>query len=102
MHSLPTADSQPIASLQDKLQADTNYRFMQLLHYNPDLTPRGLAEQLRVSVMGLLTPSNVADKAARMQPFMQRKIEENKVVKSEIEAMNNMPKATVEGNITCD
>ncbi len=53
-------------------------------------------------VMGLLTPSNLADKATRMQPFMQRKIEENKVVKSEIEAMNNVPKATVEGNITCD
>lgn len=91
-----------MTSQQDNLQADTNYRLMQLLHYNLDLTERGLAEQLRVCVMWLLTPTNLAEKVDRTQPFMHRKSKENEVVESEIEAMNNVSRAPVEGKKKCD
>lgn len=87
---------------QDNLQSDTNYRLVQLQHYNLDLTERGLAEQLRVSVIGLLTPTYLAEKVTRTQPFMHRKIEEYEVVESEIEAMSNVSRAPVEGKKTCD
>lgn len=57
---------------------------MQLLHYNLDLIERVLADQLRVCVMGLLTPTNLSEKVARTRPFMQSKIDEHEVLKAVI------------------
>ena len=90
---------------------------MQLLHDNPDLTQRELAQQLGVSVGRLnyclkaliekglvkmknfansknkfgyayvLTPSGMAEKAAITHHFLQRKMDEYEALKAEIEAL---------------
>lgn len=90
---------------------------MRILQKNPDLTQRELAEKLGVSLGGLnyclralmekgmvkmknfsasknkfgyiyvLTPTGMAEKAAITQRFLQRKMDEYKVLKTEIEEL---------------
>lgn len=106
-----------MTSRQAKLQEDTYFRVMRILQENPDFTQRGLAEKLGVSVGGLnyclkalmekglvkmknfatskskfgyvyvLTPSGMAEKAAITHRFLQRKINEYKSLKAEIEVL---------------
>lgn len=107
-----------MTSRQAKLQEDTYFRVMRILQENPDLTQRELAEKLGISVGGLnyclkaliekgmvkmknfatsknkfgyvyvLTPTGVAEKAAITHRFLQRKMDEYKALKAEIEALN--------------
>jgi EPS-associated MarR family transcriptional regulator len=90
---------------------------MQILQENPDITQRALADKLGVSVGGVnyclkalikkglvkmsnfassknkfgyvyvLTPQGVSDKAALSQQYLQRKMEEYKALKAEIESL---------------
>ena len=106
-----------MVSRQAKIQEDTNYRVMRLLHNNPDMTQRELAEELGVSVGGLnyclkaliskglikmqnfrnaknkfgyvyiLTPKGFTEKAALTHRFLKRKIEEYETLKIEIELL---------------
>lgn len=100
-----------------KIKEDTNFRIMRLLHQNPDLTQRELAERLGISLGGLnyclralidkglvklgnfahsknkfgyayvLTPNGVAEKAEMTHRFMQRKIEEYEALKRELNVL---------------
>jgi EPS-associated MarR family transcriptional regulator len=109
-----------VTSRQAKLQEDTNFRVMQLLEENPDMTQRELAEKLGISVGGLnyclkalmakglvkmknfgnsknkfgyvyvLTPGGMAEKAAITQRFLKRKMEEYEALKAEIEALKSI------------
>jgi len=104
-------------SRRAKIQEDTNFRVMQLLQENPDLTQRELAEKLGISVGGLnyclkalmlkglvkmknfahsknkfgyvyvLTPNGIAEKAAITHRFLQRKMEEYELLRTEIDAL---------------
>lgn len=106
-----------MTSRRNDLQEDTNFRVMQLLQENPDLTQRELAEKLGVSVGGLnyclkalmekglvkmknfansknkfgyvyvLTPRGINEKARLTSAFLKRKIEEYETLKAEIEAL---------------
>lgn len=108
-----------MTSRQAKLQEDTNFRIMRLLHDNPDLTQRELAEKLGVSVGGLnyclraliqkgcvkmqnfaqsknkfgyvytLTPRGIAEKAALTHHFLRRKLDEYEALRTEIEALRS-------------
>ncbi len=90
---------------------------MRILHENPDLTQRELAEKLGISVGGLnyclkalmekglvkmknfatsknkfgyvyvLTPTGIAEKAAITHRFLRRKMDEYEALKAEIEAL---------------
>jgi EPS-associated MarR family transcriptional regulator len=109
-----------VTSRQAKLQEDTNFRVMQLLEENPDMTQRELAEKLGISVGGLnyclkalmtkglvkmknfgnsknkfgyvyvLTPGGMTEKAAITQRFLKRKMEEYEALKAEIEALKSI------------
>jgi EPS-associated MarR family transcriptional regulator len=111
-------------SRQAKLQEDTYFRVMRILQENPDFTQRELAEKLGISVGGLnyclkalienglvkmknfsnaknkfgyvyvLTPNGMAEKAAITHRFLQRKMDEYKALKAEIEAIMNETAAT--------
>lgn len=108
-----------MTSRQGKLQEDTYFRVMRMLQDNPNLTQRELAEQLGVSVGGpnyclkvlkdkglvkmkkfgyvyVLTPSGLTEKAALTQRFLQRKIEEDAALKTEIEALQTEVQQTAE------
>jgi EPS-associated MarR family transcriptional regulator len=104
-------------SRQAKTQEDTYFRVMRILHENPDLTQRELAQQLGVSVGGLnyclkalmdkgwvkmqnfassknkfgyvyvLTPRGISEKAALTSRFLKRKMEEYEYLKAEIVAL---------------
>ena len=104
-------------SRQALLQEDTTFRVMRLLEENPDITQRELAEKLGISLGGLnyclkaligkglvkmksfansknkfgyvyvLTPSGMAEKAAIMHRFLQRKMEEYEALKIELVAL---------------
>jgi EPS-associated MarR family transcriptional regulator len=106
-----------MTSRQAKLQEDTYFRVMHILHENPDLTQRELAERLGISVGGLnyclkalmekglvkmknfansknkfgyvyvLTPNGMAEKAAITHRFLKRKMNEYETLKLEIEAL---------------
>jgi EPS-associated MarR family transcriptional regulator len=106
-----------MTSRQAKLQEDTYFRVMRILHENPDLTQRELAEKLGISVGGLnyclkalmekglvkmknfaasknkfgyvyvLTPTGMAEKAAITNRFLQRKVAEYEALKAELEAL---------------
>lgn len=106
-----------MTSRRNDLQEDTNFRVMQLLQENPDLTQRELAKKLGVSVGGLnyclkalmekglvkmqnfthsknkfgyvyvLTPRGIAEKAKLTGNFLKRKMEEYESLKAEIEAL---------------
>jgi EPS-associated MarR family transcriptional regulator len=102
---------------QAQLQEDTHFKIMRILHDNPDLTQRELADQLGMSVGGLnyclkalidkgfvkmdnfqksknkfkyvylLTPQGIAEKVALTSRFLQRKMQEYEALKVEIEAL---------------
>jgi EPS-associated MarR family transcriptional regulator len=104
-------------SRQAQLQEDTYFRVMRILHDNPDLTQRELADRLGVSVGGLnyclralmskgwvkmqnfshsknkfkymylLTPAGMARKAELTSNFLRRKMSEYEALKVEIEAL---------------
>lgn len=108
-----------MTSRQAKLQEDTYFRVMRILHENPDLTQRELAEKLGISVGGLnyclkaliekglvkmknfatsknkfgyvyvLTSTGMAEKAAITHRFLQRKMDEYEALKAEIEALKS-------------
>lgn len=108
-----------MTSRQAKLQEDTYFRVMHILGVNPDITQRELAKKLGISVGGLnyclkalmkkgmvkmksfastknkfgyayvLTSAGVAEKAAITHRFLQRKMEEYELLKSEIEALRS-------------
>lgn len=108
-----------MTSRQAKLQEDTYFRVMRILQDNPDLTQRELAKKLGISVGGLnyclkalmhkglvkvknfassknkfgyvyvLTPSGIAQKTAITQSFLQRKMEEYELLKTEIETLRS-------------
>jgi EPS-associated MarR family transcriptional regulator len=98
-------------------QAITHFKVLRILHDNPDLTQRELANQLGMSVGGLnyclkalidkgfvkmdnfqksknkfkyvylLTPQGIAEKVALTSRFLQRKMQEYEALKAEIEAL---------------
>ena len=102
---------------QAQLQEDTHFKIMRILHDNPDLTQRELADQLGMSVGGLnfclkalidkgfvkmdnfqksknkfkyvylLTPQGIAEKVALTSRFLQRKMQEYEALKAEIDAL---------------
>ena len=102
---------------QAHLQEDTHFKIMRILHDNPDLTQRELADQLGMSVGGLnyclkalidkgfvkmdnfqksknkfkyvylLTPQGIAEKVALTSRFLQRKMQEYEALKAEIDAL---------------
>jgi EPS-associated MarR family transcriptional regulator len=106
-----------MTSRQAKIQEDTQFRIMRLLHDNPDMTQRELADKLGMSVGGLnyclkaliekgfiemanfqksknkfkyvylLTPYGIAKKLTLTSSFLMRKMEEYESLKSEIEAL---------------
>jgi EPS-associated MarR family transcriptional regulator len=106
-----------LASAEKK--AITHFKVMRILHDNPDLTQRELADQLGMSVGGLnyclkalidkgfvkmdnfqksknkfkyvylLTPQGIAEKMALTSRFLQRKMQEYDALKVEIEALRS-------------
>jgi EPS-associated MarR family transcriptional regulator len=104
-------------SRQAQIQEDTYFRVMRILQENPDLTQRELAEKLGVSVGGLnyclkalmgkgwvkmqnfqvskkkfkyvylLTPQGIAEKVALTTRFLERKMQEYKTLKAEIDSL---------------
>jgi EPS-associated MarR family transcriptional regulator len=102
---------------QAQLQEDTHFKIMRILHDNPDLTQRELADQLGMSVGGLnyclkalidkgfvkmdnfqksknkfkyvylLTPQGIAEKMSLTSRFLHRKMQEYEALKVEIEAL---------------
>ena len=104
-------------SRRAKLQEDTNFRLMQLLHENPHMSQREMAKSLGISFGGinyclnaliekglvkihnfsqnqnkfsyvyLLTPQGVAEKATLTASFLKRKMDEYEALKAEIAAL---------------
>ena len=104
-------------SRRAKLQEDTNFRLMQLLHDNPHMSQREMAKALGISFGGinyclnaliekglikihnfshnqnkfgyayLLTPSGISEKALLTGTFLKRKLEEYEALKVEIKAL---------------
>jgi EPS-associated MarR family transcriptional regulator len=117
-----------MTSRQAKLQEDTYFRLMRILQQNPDLTQRELADLLGISVGGVnyclkaliekglvkmrnfanaknkfgyvyvLTPRGISEKAAITQRFLQRKMEEYEVLKSEIAALRSEVREPARGD----
>ncbi len=109
---------QQMTSRRAQLQEDTNFRVLQMLHDNPDLTQREIAQKLGVSTSGLnyclkaliekglvkvenfnesknkfgyvylLTPQGAAEKALLTVSFLKRKMVEYKAIRAEIEALS--------------
>ena len=108
-----------MTSRQAKIQEDTHFRIMRILHDNPDLTQRELADKLGMSVGGLnyclnalidkgfvkmanfsksknkfkyvylLTPQGIAEKVALTSRFLQRKMQEYDALRAEIDALQD-------------
>ena len=106
-----------MTSRRAKLQEDTNFRLMQLLHDNPHMSQREMAKALGISFGGinyclnaliekglvkihnfsqnqnkfgyayLLTPSGISEKATLTGRFLRRKLEEYEQLKAEINAL---------------
>ncbi|MDN4576460.1 MarR family EPS-associated transcriptional regulator [Pandoraea cepalis] len=115
-------------SRQAKTQEDTYFRVLRILHENPDLTQRELAERLGVSVGGVnyclkalmdrgwvkmqnfansknkfgyvyvLTPRGISQKAALTSRFLKRKMEEYELLKAEIMALKKEVKDEQDGD----
>jgi EPS-associated MarR family transcriptional regulator len=103
-----------MTSRRAKLQEDTKFRLMQLLHDNPQISQREMAKALGISFGGinyclnalinkglvkihnfsqnqnkfgyayLLTPSGVSEKALLTGRFLKRKLQEYEALKAEI------------------
>ena len=106
-----------MTSRRAKLQEDTNFRLMQLLHDNPHLSQREMAKVLGISFGGinyclnaliekglvkihnfsqnqnkfgyayLLTPSGISEKALLAGGFLKRKLQEYEELKAEIKTL---------------
>jgi EPS-associated MarR family transcriptional regulator len=106
-----------MTSRRAKLQEDTNFRLMQLLHDNPHMSQREMAKALGISFGGanyclnaliekglvkihnfsqnqnkfgyvyLLTPSGISEKAMLTSSFLKRKLQEYEALKAEIKAL---------------
>ena len=106
-----------MTSRMAKLQEDTNFRLMQLLHDNPNLSQREMAKALGISFGDinyclnaliekglvkihnfsqnqnkfgyayLLTPSGISEKAMLTSSFLKRKMQEYEALKAEIKAL---------------
>ena len=106
-----------MTSRRAKLQEDTNFRLMQLLHDNPHISQREMAKALGISFGGinyclsalvkkglvkinnfsknqnkfgyayLLTPSGISEKAMLTGSFLKRKLQEYEALNEEIEAL---------------
>ena len=106
-----------MTSRRAKLQEDTNFRLMQLLHDNPHLSQREMAKALGISFGAinyclkaliekglikihnfsqnqnkfgysyLLTPGGISEKAMLTSHFLKRKLEEYEQLKAEIKAL---------------
>jgi EPS-associated MarR family transcriptional regulator len=106
-----------MAGQRSKVQEDVRFRVLRLLHDNPELSQRELAEAVGISngsahyilsalldkgliKLGnftaardkrryayILTPNGIAEKAAITRRFLERKIQEYGALKAEIEAL---------------
>lgn len=107
-----------MTSKRTKRKEDTHFRVLRLLHENPEMSQRELAEALGVSVGGIhyvlnalidkgmvklgnftsaedkrryayvLTPQGISEKASITRRFLARKIEEYEALKAEITALS--------------
>lgn len=108
-----------MAGQRSKLQEDVRFRVLRLLHDNPELSQRDLAQAVGISngsahyllsalldkgliKLGnftaaqdkrryayILTPKGIAEKAAITRRFLERKIQEYDALKAEIEALRD-------------
>lgn len=108
-----------MAGQRSKVQEDVRFRVLRLLHDNPELSQRDLAEAVGISngsahyllsalldkgliKLGnftaaqdkrryayILTPKGIAEKAAITKRFLERKIQEYDALKTEIEALRH-------------
>jgi len=108
-----------MAGQRSKVQEDVRFRVLRLLHDNPELSQRDLAEAVGVSngsahyllsalldkgliKLGnftaaqdkrryayILTPKGIAEKAAITKRFLERKTQEYDALKAEIEALKD-------------
>jgi len=108
-----------MAGQRSKVQEDVRFRVLRLLHDNPELSQRDLAEAVGISngsahyllsalldkgliKLGnftaaqdkrryayILTPTGIAEKAAITKRFLERKIQEYDALKAEIEALRD-------------
>ena len=106
-----------MTSRRTRLQEDTNFRLLQLLHDNPHLSQREMAKALGISFGGanyclnaliekglvkihnfsqnqnkfgyayLLTPSGISEKVMLTGRLLKRKLEEYEELKAEIKAL---------------
>ena len=106
-----------MTSRRAKLQEDTNFRLMKLLHENPHISQREMAKALGISFGGinyclnaliekglvkihnfnqnknkfgyayLLTPTGISEKAQLTGIFLKRKLQEYEELKVEIKAL---------------
>jgi len=106
-----------MAGQRSKVQEDVRFRVLRLLHENPELSQRDLAEAVGISngsahyllsalldkgliKLGnftaaqdkrryayILTPKGIAEKAAITKRFLERKIQEYDALKAEIETL---------------
>ena len=106
-----------MTSRRAKLQEDTNFRLMKLIHDNPHLSQRDMAKELGISFGGInyclnalidkglvkihnfsqnqnkfgyaykLTPSGISEKALLTGRFLKRKLEEYEALKAEIKSL---------------
>jgi EPS-associated MarR family transcriptional regulator len=108
-----------MAGQRSRVQEDVRFRVLRLLHDNPELSQRDLAEAVGISngsahyllsalldkgliKLGnftaaqdkrryayILTPKGIAEKAAITKRFLERKIQEYDALKAEIEALRD-------------
>jgi EPS-associated MarR family transcriptional regulator len=108
-----------MAGQRSKVQEDVRFRVLRLLHENPELSQRDLANAVGISngsahyllsalldkgliKLGnftaaqdkrryayILTPKGIAEKAAITKRFLERKIQEYDALKEEIEALRD-------------
>lgn len=118
-----------MTSKRTKLQEDTHFRVLRLLQDNPEMSQRGLADAVGISVGGIhyvlnalidkglvklgnftaaedkrryayvLTPKGIARKAALTRAFLVRKMEEYEALKEEIEALSS--ELEIDTLVTC-
>ena len=112
-------------SKRTKLQEDTHFRVLRLLHENPEMSQRELAEAVGVSVGGIhyvlnaligkglvklgnftaaadkrryayiLTPKGIKEKSLLTRSFLARKIAEYDALKKEIEDLKSEANAQI-------
>ena len=108
-----------MAGQRSKVQEDVRFRVLRLLHDNPELSQRDLAEAVSISngsahyLLGalvekglikfgnftaaqdkrryayILTPKGIAEKAAITKRFLERKVQEYDALNAEIETLRD-------------